>query len=523
MTVFARVSCLSAGVGALSLMAAGAQGQIFTSSDLAASEFTFSTFSDVGTFDTDIRGGIDYSSIDIYGDGFLTAALPEAPNSGGGDTATTGLFLSANNIGPDFGGTAATAGVAAFINGVSVGNGTANEDYVLRFDAFHSTGTGLITDNGTPGDTSDDAVFSLSGTTNYQFAGVNYSAPKVELGAVNDGGATGGNGIGLLITADSGAAEDYAPVYNNIAHGTRNRSDSFDFDYSTAGPPLEPSKTFLATEAIALANGEDVFGDPANDSRFTGDNGAAFYQAQTPFETITGQPNYSFGFAVTDPANPGNTLRIADNDEVLPTETSPGVFNEVGTPYNRWTTHELYWVDDVFTYAIDGVPVMQVDTVDEAAEFDALSTAGQAFLGFYDRFSSIASSPDGANFVVYDNIVIDDAVVGDVPDFAAAIAPFIDTGVIIGDFSGDGFVSQADLDLVLLNWGDTTAPAGFDEAALGDGGPFDALMSQNELDDVLLNWGNGTPPAPANAIPEPASLALLGLGGLALTSRRRRA
>jgi len=90
---------------------------------------------------------------------------------------------------------------------------------------------------------------------------------------------------------------------------------------------------------------------------------------------------------------------------------------------------------------------------------------------------------------------------------------------LTGDYNADGFVSQGDLDLVLLNWGDTTAPAGFDENALAGGGPFDNLISQNELDGVLLNWGNGTPPVAA--IPEPTS-ALLILTPLLAASRRRK-
>ena len=95
-------------------------------------------------------------------------------------------------------------------------------------------------------------------------------------------------------------------------------------------------------------------------------------------------------------------------------------------------------------------------------------------------------------------------------------------GVIEGDYNGDGFVSQPDLDLVLLNWGDAILPGGFDETAIPGGGPFDSLMSQNELDGVLLNWGNGTPPSPVAAIPEPGALALLGLGSGLLFRRRSR-
>ena len=82
--------------------------------------------------------------------------------------------------------------------------------------------------------------------------------------------------------------------------------------------------------------------------------------------------------------------------------------------------------------------------------------------------------------------------------------------VLPGDYNGDGFVSQADLDLVLLNWGDTVMPDGFDPAAVpgNSGTVFDGLISQNELDGILLNWGDGNPPN-LNAIPEPTTLALL--------------
>jgi len=73
---------------------------------------------------------------------------------------------------------------------------------------------------------------------------------------------------------------------------------------------------------------------------------------------------------------------------------------------------------------------------------------------------------------------------------------------LAGDYNADGFVSQADLDLVLLNWGNATLPVGWSATDQFD----NQQISQNELDSVLLNWGDGSPPL-LTAIPEPASAA----------------
>ncbi|MEM7625551.1 MAG: choice-of-anchor tandem repeat NxxGxxAF-containing protein [Planctomycetota bacterium] len=92
---------------------------------------------------------------------------------------------------------------------------------------------------------------------------------------------------------------------------------------------------------------------------------------------------------------------------------------------------------------------------------------------------------------------------------------------LVGDYNGDGSVSQIDLDLVLLNWSNNIAPAGFVEANLPDGGPFDGLISQNELDGVLLNWGDGVPPFPGSvAVPEPGVGIWLAAGCLGMSRRR---
>ncbi|MEM7627105.1 MAG: PQQ-dependent sugar dehydrogenase [Planctomycetota bacterium] len=86
-----------------------------------------------------------------------------------------------------------------------------------------------------------------------------------------------------------------------------------------------------------------------------------------------------------------------------------------------------------------------------------------------------------------------------------------------GDYNGDGFVSQADLNLVLLNWGNNSLPPDWVATDQFDGG----LIGQNELNDVLLNWGDGTPPVPAGAaVPEPGTVVIVLFGALVAVRRR---
>jgi hypothetical protein len=75
-----------------------------------------------------------------------------------------------------------------------------------------------------------------------------------------------------------------------------------------------------------------------------------------------------------------------------------------------------------------------------------------------------------------------------------------------GDLNGGGAVEQADLDLVLLNWGEDLA----DPAAIGwINNPPSGIVDQEELDSVLLNWGNTSASHGAAGVPEPATLLLL--------------
>ncbi len=92
----------------------------------------------------------------------------------------------------------------------------------------------------------------------------------------------------------------------------------------------------------------------------------------------------------------------------------------------------------------------------------------------------------------------------------------ITQGLLEGDLNGDGFVGVDDLNIVLVNWNQNVTPGD-----LGSGDPTgEGFVGVDDLNIVLVNWNNGTPPAGA-AVPEPGTLVLLGLGGMAMLKRRR--
>jgi hypothetical protein len=78
-----------------------------------------------------------------------------------------------------------------------------------------------------------------------------------------------------------------------------------------------------------------------------------------------------------------------------------------------------------------------------------------------------------------------------------------------GDLTGDGFVGQGDLDVLLDSWGASVTPGDLPDIS-GDG-----LVGQDDLDVVLRDWGLGA------HSPEPAASLTMALGLLVLIRRRK--
>ena len=103
---------------------------------------------------------------------------------------------------------------------------------------------------------------------------------------------------------------------------------------------------------------------------------------------------------------------------------------------------------------------------------------------------------------------------GDLAGYTVLTVP--EPATLPGDANGDGWVGGDDLTIILTNWGmdGQTREQG---DLTGEG-----FIGGDDYTEVLTYWGTGIPPESViTATPEPATLGLLLLGGLAMLRRRR--
>ncbi len=85
---------------------------------------------------------------------------------------------------------------------------------------------------------------------------------------------------------------------------------------------------------------------------------------------------------------------------------------------------------------------------------------------------------------------------------------------IPGDYNSDGYVDQADF----TTWADSYGDTGPDLPADGNS---DGIIDQADFTTWADHYGDGTPqPAPPAAIPEPATLMLIGIGSVLIARRK---
>ncbi len=334
------------------------------------------------------------------------------------------------------------------------------------------------------------------------------------------------------------------PAYWSAETGIVNLSESVSAD--GVFPAVSPDGLVIAGNVPSLTSPEELFrwtdqtglvtlgrptgatfisvGDVSADRRVIvggADAAGAFvWTEDTGFSLIAGED--SFATAVSDDGNVAAVMAVIRGRREAFRWTAGGGLSDLGSSPGHESVNALSGdgstlVGTVFP-TLDGTP-LEAFIWDDRGGLRNLQNVletdygldGELF-GWHLR-SAHSISHDGRT-------IVGQALnpLGQLEAYMAILDPRQD--VLRGDYNASGVVEQADLDLVLLNWGEdvTTPPAGW-TADLPSG-----IVDQAELDGVLLNWGARAAAAAVTAVPEPATAVLLALGlAILLTTTHARA
>ena len=299
--------------------------------------------------------------------------------------------------------------------------------------------------------------------------------------------------------------------------------------------PIAPFGTFYVAGELQTEQGDAADWDPAISSLIVVESGGI--HTVTANNLVNGTP---YDFKVVNDAGappvawgdpeitPDQLTAYGDADGSIEITVDTNVINNIGQPAT--------WIN------FDDGPIQVVgDFMDEAGGAADWDPADPSFLmtpegnGYY-TFDTVISTPGIYQFKATFGLGWDDQIgsegfsnnalsVGfETTAIDEAVTLFVDltnrmlgieSGSLQGDLDGDGFVGISDLNIVLASWNQNVPPGNPLADPSGDN-----FVGIDDLNEVLGNWNAGTPPNASASIPEPASLTLLGIGGLAAMRRR---